>query len=150
MEMWLVMTTISTDKEIEAKDETSSAPQSHPTPGQYMIQDGDIELNSGRRTVQIRVTNTGDRPIQVGSHTHFFESNKYLAFPRADAYGFHLNIPAGTSVRFEPGDTRTVELVEYGGSKIVYGFGGLVNGPLEQRRADAMRLASERGYKSSQ
>ena len=120
----------------------------HETPGEYFVKDGEIALNAGRATASVRVTNTGDRPIQVGSHTHFFEANRALSFPRKDAYGFHLNIPAGTSVRFEPGDSRTVELVEYGGGRTVYGFGGLVNGPLDQRRGDALRLAAERGYKS--
>ena len=117
-------------------------------PGEYIICDGHITANRNRRTVSVRVTNTGDRPVQVGSHTHFFEANKALLFPRAEAYGFHLNIPAGTSVRFEPGDSRMVELVEYGGSRTVYGFGGLVNGLLDERRDDALRLAAERGYKS--
>ena len=120
-------------------------------PGEYIISDddGDITINKDRKTVTIHVTNTGDRPIQVGSHTHFFEANKYLSFARLQAYGYHLNILAGTSVRFEPGDSRTVELVEYAGSRIVYGFGGLVNGQLEQKKSDALRVASERGYKSS-
>ena len=94
------------------------------------------------------MTNTGDRPIQVGSHTHFFEANRFLSFSRQTAYGFHLDIPAGTSIRFEPGDTRTVELVEYGGHKIVFGFGGLVNGPLDSKRDDAIQLANKKGYKS--
>lgn len=120
----------------------------HETPGEYFVRDGEVELNAGRATASVRVTNTGDRPIQVGSHTHFFEANRALSFPRGSAYGFHLNIPAGTSVRFEPGDSRTVELVEYGGGRIVYGFGGLVNGPLDQKRGEALRLAAERGYKS--
>lgn len=118
-------------------------------PGQYMIADGYVTANQGRRTAHIQVTNTGDRPVQVGSHTHFFEANKALAFPREKAYGFHLNIPAGTSARFEPGDSRTVEIVEYGGKKIVFGFSGLVNGSLDARREDALRLASERGFKSA-
>lgn len=117
-------------------------------PGEYIIADGDIELNCGRDTASVQVTNTGDRPVQVGSHTHFFEANRALSFDRQKAYGFHLNIPAGTSVRFEPGDSRTVSLVAYGGERTVYGFGGLVNGPLDQKRDEALRLATERGYRS--
>lgn len=118
-------------------------------PGQYMIADGYVSANQGRKTTSIRVTNTGDRPVQVGSHTHFFEVNKALAFPREKAYGFHLNIPAGTSTRFEPGDSRTVEVVEYGGKRVVFGFSGLVNGPLDERRDAALHLASVRGFKSA-
>ena len=117
-------------------------------PGEYIIAGGDIVLNRDRDTVSVQVTNTGDRPVQVGSHAHFFEANRALSFDRQRAYGFHLNIPAGTSVRFEPGDSRTVSLVAYGGERTVYGFGGLVNGPLDQKRDEALRLATERGYRS--
>ena len=117
-------------------------------PGEYIISDGDITLNRGRDVTSVQVTNTGDRPVQVGSHAHFFEANRALSFDRQKAYGFHLNIPAGTSVRFEPGDSRTVNLVAYGGERMVYGFGGLVNGPLDQKRDEALRLAAERGYRS--
>ncbi|MDE0266938.1 MAG: urease subunit beta [Thaumarchaeota archaeon] len=117
-------------------------------PGEYIIADGDIVLNRDRDTASVQVTNTGDRPVQVGSHAHFFEANRALSFDRQRAYGFHLNIPAGTSVRFEPGDSRTVSLVAYGGERTVYGFGGLVNGPLDQKRDEALRLATERGYGS--
>lgn len=117
-------------------------------PGEYIICKGHITANPNRKTVSVHVTNTGDRPIQVGSHTHFFEANRALLFARSKAYGFHLNIPAGTSTRFEPGDSRTVDLVEYGGSRTVYGFGGLVNGQLDEKRDDAFRLAKERGYRS--
>ena len=100
------------------------------TPGEYFIDDGEIELNAGRPTVTIKVANSGDRPIQVGSHYHFFETNEALEFERAAALGFRLNIPAGTAVRFEPGQERTVELVAYGGDRCVYGFLGSVMGPL--------------------
>ncbi len=99
-------------------------------PGQYQIQDGDIELNAGRRTVQITVANSGDRPIQVGSHYHFFEANDALTFDRAVARGMRLNIPAGTAVRFEPGQSRDVELVDLAGERKVYGFAGRVMGAL--------------------
>jgi urease subunit beta len=100
------------------------------TPGEYFIDDGDIELNVGRTVVTIRVANSGDRPIQVGSHYHFYEANEALEFDRAATLGFRLNIPAGTAVRFEPGQERTVELVAYAGDRLVYGFLGRVMGAL--------------------
>jgi urease subunit beta len=106
-------------------------------PGEMFIKDGDIELNAGRKTVTLTVTNTGDRPIQVGSHYHFFETNDALVFDRAQAYGFRLDIPAGTAVRFEPGQERTVELVALSGDRNVYGFQGKVMGPLTQGAAPA-------------
>ncbi|ALE89928.1 urease subunit beta [Pseudomonas versuta] len=100
-------------------------------PGQYRIASGDIELNAGRRTLSISVSNRGDRPIQVGSHYHFFETNDALMFERADSRGMRLNIPAGTAVRFEPGQTREVELVELAGLRRVFGFAGRVMGNLD-------------------
>jgi urease subunit beta len=100
-------------------------------PGEYEIVDDEIELNAGRETLEIRVANTGDRPIQVGSHYHFAETNPALDFNRAAARGFRLNIPAGTAVRFEPGSERTVELVAYAGARAVFGFRGEVMGPIE-------------------
>ncbi|BBP85700.1 MULTISPECIES: urease subunit beta [Pseudomonas] len=99
-------------------------------PGEYQIQDGEIELNAGRRTLRLSVANTGDRPIQVGSHYHFFETNDALAFDRAAARGMRLNIPAGTAVRFEPGQSREVELVDLAGARRVFGFAGRVMGDL--------------------
>jgi urease subunit beta len=99
-------------------------------PGEYAIQPGEIELNAGRPTLTLEVANTGDRPIQVGSHYHFFETNTALAFDRAAARGMRLNIAAGTAVRFEPGQTRTVELVAYAGERRVYGFQGKIQGAL--------------------
>ncbi|MDH4583839.1 urease subunit beta [Pseudomonas sp. BN415] len=99
-------------------------------PGEYQIQDGEIELNAGRRTLTLSVANTGDRPIQVGSHYHFFETNDALAFDRAAARGMRLNIPAGTAVRFEPGQSREVELVDLAGNRRVFGFAGRVMGDL--------------------
>lgn len=99
-------------------------------PGEYQIQDGEIELNAGRRTLTLSVANCGDRPIQVGSHYHFFETNDALAFDRAAARGMRLNIPAGTAVRFEPGQSREVELVELAGQRRVFGFAGRVMGAL--------------------
>ena len=100
-------------------------------PGEILTADGDIELNIGRATVTLNVANTGDRPIQVGSHYHFFETNAALGFDRNRAYGFRLNIAAGTAVRFEPGQERTVELVALAGERAVYGFRGLVMGKLK-------------------
>ena len=99
-------------------------------PGEYLIQDGEIELNAGRRTLSITVANSGDRPIQVGSHFHFFETNDALSFDRAAARGMRLNIAAGTAVRFEPGQSREVELVELAGERRVFGFAGRIMGAL--------------------
>jgi urease subunit beta len=99
-------------------------------PGEMQIPDGEIELNAGRQTVAIVVANTGDRPIQVGSHYHFFETNDALAFERDKARGFRLDIAAGTAVRFEPGQTRTVQLVALAGKREVYGFAGRIMGKL--------------------
>jgi urease subunit beta len=105
-------------------------------PGEYFLSKRPILANVGKKTIKINVKNTGDRPIQVGSHTHFFETNKYLSFQRNKAFGFHLNIPSGTSLRFEPGDSRIVELTEYGGKKIVFGFNSLVNGKLTNKQKE--------------
>ena len=100
-------------------------------PGEMKVAAGEIELNKGRKTVTLKVTNTGDRPIQVGSHYHFFETNEALSFERKKAYGCRLNIAAGTAVRFEPGQTRTIELVSLAGDRKVYGFTGKINGKLK-------------------
>jgi urease subunit beta len=99
-------------------------------PGEILTAGGDIELNAGRETLTLEVANTGDRPVQVGSHFHFAETNAALAFDRAAARGFRLNIPAGTAVRFEPGQSRRVELVALAGERVVYGFNAQVMGPL--------------------
>jgi len=99
-------------------------------PGELLAEPGDIELNAGRPTITLTVANTGDRPIQVGSHYHFFETNTALAFDRDAARGYRLDIAAGTAVRFEPGQTRTVQLVALGGERKVYGFRGLIQGAL--------------------
>ena len=101
-------------------------------PGEVITADGAITLNEGRDTVSLEVANTGDRPVQVGSHYHFFETNDALKFERSKAYGCRLNIAAGTAVRFEPGQARTVELIKVSGSKIVYGFTAAINGPLKK------------------
>ena len=100
-------------------------------PGEVKVADGEIELNKGRRTVTLEVTNTGDRPIQVGSHYHFFETNEALRFDRKKSRGFRLNIAAGTAVRFEPGQRRTVELVTLAGNRKIYGFNAKVMGALK-------------------
>ena len=102
-------------------------------PGEIMVAEGDIELNVGRETVTLLVENTGDRPVQVGSHYHFYETNAALSFDRDKARGCRLDIPAGTAVRFEPGQSREVELVAYAGNGEVYGFRGEVMGPLEKK-----------------
>lgn len=114
-------------------------------PGEYLLQDDPIDINANRAVVTVAVTNTGDRPIQVGSHCHFFEVNRALSFDRAAAYGMRLDIPAGTAVRFEPGDAREVQLVALGGRREVHGVNGLVNGALDDEgvRSRAMEaLAS--------
>ncbi len=99
-------------------------------PGEYVLSPDPIICNSNRKTIKITVNNKGDRPIQVGSHTHFFEANRALDFPREKAFGYRLNIPAGTSIRFEPGDSKEAELCEIGGKRICYGFNGLTMGSL--------------------
>jgi urease subunit beta len=100
-------------------------------PGEMFCEPGHIDINVGRATLKLKVANTGDRPIQVGSHYHFFETNRALRFDRASTRGFRLNIAAGTAVRFEPGQEREVELVAFGGDRMVYGFAGQVMGALE-------------------
>jgi urease subunit beta len=115
-------------------------------PGEYFFDGGPLELNAGRPTATLSVNNTGDRPVQVGSHFHFFETNRALVFDRAAAYGMRLDLPAGTSVRFEPGDVKTVRLVALGGLRLVYGGSGLVNGLLDdpairQKSMERLRAA---------
>ena len=102
-------------------------------PGEILVEDGEIELNLGRATVQVQVANTGDRPIQIGSHFHFFEVNAALTFDRAAARGMRLDIPAGTAVRFEPGDEKSITLVAYAGTREVYGFNAQIEGKLESK-----------------
>ncbi len=118
-------------------------------PGEYKLAAGDIIANEGRREIELEVTNTGDRPIQVGSHFHFFEVNRALEFDRAAAFGKRLNIPAGTAVRFEPGDMKKVLLVEIGGSGKVYGLNGLTNGPANaSTKQAALERALDQGFKN--
>lgn len=114
------------------------------TPGEVWVEPGEIELNAGRETVTLQVANTGDRPIQVGSHYHFFEVNEALSFERDQARGMRLNIPAGTAVRFEPGDEREVTLVALVGSRQVYGLNAKVNGALD---AEAVEPKESKGKK---
>ena len=109
-------------------------------PGEYLIEDGTIEINADRVRATVAVTNTGDRPIQVGSHCHFFEANRALRFDRAAAYGMRLDIAAGTAVRFEPGDAREVTLVALGGRREVIGLNGLVEGRLDDAVTRAAAL----------
>jgi urease beta subunit len=116
-------------------------------PGEYMLSKSDIVANQGRETRTLSVVNVGDRPIQVGSHFHFFEVNKALRFDRPIAFGMRLNIPSGTAVRFEPGDDKTVTLVRLGGHAVVHGLNGLTDGPTtEEARPAALVRASLRGF----
>ncbi len=118
-----------------------------PEPGAYEIQPGDVELNAGRETVTLAVTNLGDRPIQVGSHYHFIETNPQLRFDRGQAYGKRLDIPAGTAVRFEPGETKTVKLVEIAGDKVIRGGNNLASGPVtEAGKAAALERVRAAGF----
>lgn len=103
-------------------------------PGEYRLLSEDIPINKGRKTVTIVVVNRGDRPVQVGSHFHFFEVNRELAFDRLTAYGMRLNIPAGTAIRFEPGDEKKVQLTELGGKQIIHGFNNIVPGRLRNKQ----------------
>ncbi len=116
-------------------------------PGEIILGEGDIIAVHGRPTIDISVSNTGDRPIQVGSHCHFFEANRALKFDRVQSYGFRLHVPAGTAVRFEPGESKRVTLVALGGNRVAYGINGLVNGRLDdaQVKAAALERAVERG-----
>jgi urease subunit gamma/beta len=121
------------------------------TPGEIIAADGDIEINAGRPKVTLKAVNTGDRPIQVGSHFHFFEVNKALDFDRAKSFGMHLDIAAGTAVRFEPGESKEVTLVQFGGTGEIFGLNGLANGSTRSaaRKEEALRKARERGYKGA-
>lgn len=117
-------------------------------PGEYFFDGGEIELNAGRSVVTIQVNNTGDRPVQIGAHYHFFEVNKALVFDREQAYGMRLDLPSGTAVRFEPGDVKEVQLVPYSGRRTVYGFNTLVSGRLDDphTREMSFKRCIEQGY----
>lgn len=117
-------------------------------PGEIILGEGDINVFNGRQTVEMIIANTGDRPIQVGSHCHFFEANRALRFDREKAYGFRLQVPAGTAVRFEPGEDKRVTLVSVGGNRVAYGINGLVNGRLDDPtvKAKALAAAKDQGF----
>jgi urease beta subunit len=115
-------------------------------PGEFLVNEGEIELNAGRETVELTVANSGDRPVQVGSHAHFFEVNKALRFEREKAYGFRLDVPAGTALRFEPGEEKRITLVRLAGARNALGLNTLVDGNLEAKRETALRRAAEAGY----
>jgi len=117
-------------------------------PGEILFGAGDIDANAGRETKELTVSNTADRPVQVGSHCHFFEANRALKFDRGQAFGFRLCIPAGTAVRFEPGEEKRVTLVSVGGNRVAYGINGLVNGRLDDPsvKANALAAAKDQGF----
>ena len=117
-------------------------------PGEYILNSNPIEANAGREAITLVVENTGDRPVQVGSHFHFFEVNRALVFDRARSFGMRLDIPAGTAIRFEPGQDKEVFLVSFGGTRRVYGLNGLTEGRLEEEavRAAALEKAATRGF----
>ncbi|RDU74457.1 Urease subunit alpha [Helicobacter anseris] len=116
-------------------------------PGEYILKDEDIILNAKKEAIEIKVVNNGDRPIQVGSHFHFFETNKLLEFDRQKAYGKRLDIASGTSVRFEPGESKTVRLIDFGGSQRIYGFNDLNNGQInEDNKKRALEKAKAKGF----
>ena len=118
-------------------------------PGEYILENGDIECNVGRATVHLTVVNTGDRPVQAGSHFHFFEVNKQMEFDRQKAFGMRLNIAAGTAVRFEPGEEKDVELVAFGGNKSIMGFNNLVDGDInDQNKEKALLKAGKLKFKN--
>ena len=126
-------------------------PPARNVPGEVVTADGDIELNAGREKVALVVTNTGDRPIQIGSHYHFFETNRALNFDREKAFGLHLDVPAGTAVRFEPGESKQVNLVTFGGTGEIVGLNNLTDGSTrnEARKAEALRRARSRGFRGA-
>ena len=119
-------------------------------PGEYILANEPVECNVGRATLKVIVVNTGDRPVQVGSHFHFFEVNRQMEFDREKAFGMRLNIPAGTAVRFEPGEEKEVELVEFGGNKTIHGFNNLVDGDtrLSHLKDSAMRQLKNGNFKN--
>lgn len=141
-----------------AKTPKSSVPSENKAPvGGLVLAEGEIELNAGRPEVKVKVRNTGDRPIQVGSHFHFFEANRYLDFDRAKAFGMRLGVPATTAIRFEPGDEKEVVLIPMGGKQVCIGFSNLVDGwtgggptpGYGPNFEEAMRRVADRGFKST-
>lgn len=120
-------------------------------PGEYVLSSDPVICNENRKTIKLTVKNTGDRPCQIGSHTHFFEVNRAMDFPREKTFGYRLNIPAGTSIRFEPGDSKEVELCELGGKRICFGFNGLTMGGLQSSivKNSALEKARAQGFKGA-
>ena len=118
-------------------------------PGEVIVGEGNIVCNAARKTIKVKATNTGDRPVQIGSHFHFFEVNSAISFSRGDAFGMRLNIPASTAVRFEPGEEKEVELVEIGGSRAAFGHNDLVNGSTTQEanKKESMQLLKTKNFK---
>ena len=138
-----------TKRRVESRDTKKALIQSASViPGQIILGEGDIVAFKDRQTVEVLVANTGDRPIQVGSHCHFFEANRALRFDRERAYGFRLQVPAGTAVRFEPGEDKRVTLVSIGGNRVAYGINGLTHGRLDDPhvKAKAVAAAREQGF----
>jgi urease subunit beta len=131
------------------RTKSAAAPAPLAGVGGYVLEDAPVVFNVDKPSKALKVRNTGDRPIQVGSHFHFFEVNRALAFDRAAAFGLHLDIPSSTAIRFEPGDERTVHLVPFGGQRRVFGFNNLVDGATDGDAAKAAALARERGFKSA-
>ncbi|MEI8014382.1 MAG: urease subunit beta [Nitrospira sp.] len=134
---------------VESRDAKKASVQfASVIPGEVILGEGDVVAFKGRQTVELIVANTGDRPIQVGSHCHFFEANRALRFDREKAYGFRLQVPAGTAVRFEPGEDKRVTLVSVGGNRVAYGINGLVNGRLDDPtvKTKALAAAREQGF----
>lgn len=117
-------------------------------PGEYFFDGEDLELNVGREAITLSVNNPGDRPVQIGAHYHFFEVNKALVFDREKAYGMRLDLPSGTAVRFEPGEVKKVQLIPYAGRRVVYGFNGLVSGPLDdpKTREASLKRCVDQGF----
>ena len=131
-----------TKRKVTSRDAKRSSIQTAAViPGEVILGEGDITAFNGRQTGELIVSNTGDRPIQVGSHCHFFEANRALRFDREKAYGFRLQVPAGTAVRFEPGEDKRVTLVAIGGNRVAYGINGLTNGRLDDQKVKAQALA---------
>lgn len=142
---------------MEKATQQQTTQSTHTPIGGVVLAQGEVAYNTGRPTTSLTVRNTGDRPVQVGSHFHFFEVNRHLEFDRSQAFGKHLNIPATTAIRFEPGESKSIELVPYGGKQRVVGFGGLVNGytggetspSYNPSYTKALGRIAKRGYKSS-
>lgn len=118
-------------------------------PGEYLLKENDIIANEGRRTCLIKIVNTGDRPVQIGSHFHFFEVNSQMLFNRELAFGMRLNIPSGTAVRFEPGEEKEVELVEFGGNKKIFGFNDLTNADISSNKKQSLDKAIAHNFKNT-